>query len=140
MRLLFFVCVSTLTLLGLAAAEARAQPKEVKVIKKWNGSVADEALQKMAPEFITTAKGLEELWKAWKVEGKVPDVDFAKEIVVIQTTVGSKISLLAKLDDKGNLNVSGAATLDLAPGFRYVIATVSREGVKTVNKKPLAKE
>ena len=31
----------------------------------------------------------------------------------------------------------GAATSDLAPGFRYVIATVSREGVKTVNGKEL---
>jgi hypothetical protein len=32
------------------------------------------------------------------------------------------------------------ATRDLRPGFRYVIATVSREGVKTVNGKQLPKE
>jgi hypothetical protein len=32
------------------------------------------------------------------------------------------------------------ATRDLRPGFRYVIATVSRAGVKTVNGKKLPKE
>jgi hypothetical protein len=46
--------------------------------------------------------------------GPVPAVDFAKEIVIVATTGGSKLSLLPKLDDKGNLDVSGAATLDLA--------------------------
>jgi hypothetical protein len=33
-----------------------------------------------------------------------------------------------------------AATADFGPGFRYVIATVSREGVKKVNGKDLPKE
>jgi hypothetical protein len=32
------------------------------------------------------------------------------------------------------------ATRDLRPGFRYVITTVSREGVKTVNGQTLPKE
>jgi hypothetical protein len=46
----------------------------------------------------------------------------------------------AKLDDQGNLQVLGNATTDSAPGFRYVIATVPREGVKTVDGKELPKE
>jgi hypothetical protein len=44
------------------------------------------------------------------------------------------------LDDKGNLSLLSMATLDLRPGFRYVIATVSREGVKTIEGKPLPME
>jgi hypothetical protein len=55
-------------------------------------------------------------------------------------TLGSKLRLSATLDDKGNLEVLGMATSDLRPGFRYVIATVSREGIKTVNGKMLPKE
>ena len=46
----------------------------------------------------------------------------------------------AKLDDKGNLQVLGKSSSDLAPGFRYIIGTVPREGVKKVNGKDLPKE
>ena len=67
-------------------------------------------------------------------------MDFTKELVIIGTTRGSNISLSPRLDDKGNLEVLAVATADLGPGFRYVIATVSREGVKTVNKKDLPKD
>jgi hypothetical protein len=129
------------TLLGLAvltllAPPARAEKKEVKLTKEWKGSVADAALAKEAPEYIADTKSLEKLWKKWGIEGKVPQVDFKKELVILSTTVGSKLSLSAKLD-KGNLQVLGLATRDIGPGFRYVIATVSREGVKTVNGKEI---
>jgi hypothetical protein len=51
--------------------------------------------------------------------------------------VGSRLSLSAQLDEKGNLQVLGVATRDFRSGFRYVLATVSREGVKSVNGKEL---
>ena len=117
------------------AEEKAAEKKPVKLVKEWKGSVADADLAKDAPEYVADAMSLEKLWKKWGVEGKAPEVDFKKEIVIVSTTVGSRLSLSAKLDDKGNLEVLGLATRDLAPGFRYVIATVSREGVKTVNGK-----
>jgi hypothetical protein len=132
--------VAGLVLIAGFAAEARADKKPVKFTQNWKGSVADEALQKAAPECVVSAKALEKLWKDWKIEGKVPEVDFTKEIVVVGTTSGGKLNLSASLDDNGNLDVLGMATLDLVPGFRYVIATVPREGVKTVNKKDLPKE
>lgn len=126
--------------LGLGTARA-ADAKAVKFSKQWKGSVDDEALQKVGPEVIANAKTLAELWKAWKVEGKAPKVDFDKEIVIVQTAGGSRINVGdARLDEKGNLQVLGMATLDLAPGFRYVIGTISRDGVKSVNGKELPKD
>jgi hypothetical protein len=86
---------------------------------------------------VADAKALEKLWKKWGVEGKVPEVDFKKEIVIVSTTAGGRLTLSARLDDKGNLEVLGLATRDFKPGFRYVLATVSREGVKTVNGKEM---
>src|SRR5262249_32775089 len=71
---------------------------------------------------------------------KPPKLDFSKEIVILGTTRGSKLNLSAQLDDTGNLHVLGFGTSDLVPGFRYVLATVSREGIKAVNKKPLPSE
>jgi hypothetical protein len=128
-------CVCGLVLAALFATEAHAQKKAVPLTKQWKGSVEDEKLQKGAPEFITNDKALEKLWKSWKVEGKVPMVDFKKEIVVVGTGGGSKLNLSASLDENGDLTVLGATTLDFVPGFRYVIATLNREGVKSVNKK-----
>jgi len=124
----------------LFTSDALAQKNAVKPIKEWTGSVEDEKLAKGAPESITSAKGLEKLWKAWKLPDKAPEVNFTKEIVILTTTEGSKLKLFAALDEKGNLRVGGLGTRDLRPGFRYVIATVSKEGVKTVNGKELPKE
>jgi len=132
--------LTALALLAAVASDAHAQPKDVKFTNTWKGSVEDANLQKGAPEVITSAKGLEKLWKDWNIADKMPKIDFAKEIVVLGTTSGSLLNLSARLDDKGNLQVLGMATLDLRPGFRYVIATVPSEGVKTVNKKNLPKD
>jgi hypothetical protein len=126
-----------LALVALLAAPALAGKTAVKTTKEWAGSVADAELSKDAPAYVADAKALEKLWKKWGVEGKVPEVDFKKEIVIVSTTSGSKLTLRPALDDKGNLEVLGLATRDLVPGFRYVIATVNREGVKAVNGKEI---
>ena|ERR1043166_3660642 len=123
----------------IALADAAAQDgKKVEIKEKWNGSVEDEKAPK--PECITSAKGLAEVWKAWKAAGDVPKVDFDKNLVVAVYSSGSKLNIAgAKLDDKGNLEVIGFGTRDLGPGFRYVLGVVSREGIKTVNKKEIPK-
>ena len=139
-RLSLLVGVAALAAVVLFTSDALAQKTAVKPSKEWTGSVDDEALEKDAPACVTSAKGLEKLWKAWKIADKVPEVDFAKEVVILSTTRGSKLRLAAALDEKGNLMVGGLGTQDLAPGFRFVIATVSKEGVKTVNGKELPKE
>jgi hypothetical protein len=120
---------------------ARAEKKMIAVTKEFTGSVADEALAKDAPAVVTSAKGLEKLWKDWKIADKMPEVDFTKDLVFVSTTRGSRIKVSLSLDtDKGDLQVLGIATRDLAPGFRYVIQVAPKEGVKTVNGKELPKE
>lgn len=120
----------------IAPSSALAQKKKVEITKTWKGSVDDEKAKK--PEAVTSAKGLEAIWKEWKVKGDVPTVDFAKNLVVGVYSVGSGLNIAgATLDDKGNLNVIGFGTSDIRPGFRYVLGVVSKDGVKTVNKKPL---
>jgi hypothetical protein len=124
------------TVVPLQAGPAKGTP--VKPLKQWSGSVEDLALLKGAPEVILTAQELDKLWQAWKVEGSTPKVDFAKEILLVITTRGSILRFAATLSDTGDLKVMGVATKDLRPGFRYVIASVSRKGVNTVNGKELA--
>jgi hypothetical protein len=124
---------------ALVAPQAEAQKKKVEITRKWSGSVEDEKAIK--PEAIVSAKGLDAVWKAWKIAGDVPQVDFSKDLVVAVYSVGSKLNLAgASLDDNGNLTVLGFGSRDIRPGFRYVLGVVSREGIKTVNKKELPKE
>src|SRR2546428_7849376 len=119
----FATCLgaSALVIGALANPCAFAQ-KKMDVAKLASGSVANEELRKDAPEVITSAKGLAKVWNAWRIEGKMPKVDFDKVLVVAVYSAGSKLNLAgATLDEKGNLQVLGMGTLDLAPGFRYVL-------------------
>src|SRR5262245_26899242 len=138
----FLSCIALAGLVcALANPTAWAQKKKLDVGKVASGSVADEELRKDAPEVITSAKGLAKVWNLWKIEGKMPKIDFDKVLVVAVYGAGSKLNLAgATLDEKGNLQVLGMGTLDLAPGFRYALGTVSKEGVKTVNGKKLPAE
>lgn len=127
--------------LGVAATVAVAAPTPLKATNTWMGSIDDEKLARQKPGngVITNAKDFEKLVKAWKVAEKVPEVNFEKEIVLVGTTEGSKLKLSAEVDDKGDLKAVGVATSDLRPGFRYVIISLPKEGVKTINGKPLSK-
>jgi hypothetical protein len=126
------------SLASLVGTADGAEKKPIKPTKTWTGAVADETLLKGQPTVIVNAKDLEKLWKAWGIKDEMPKVDFDKEIVVVATTSGSRINMSCVLDGE-NLQVLGIATRDLVPGFRYVIATVPREGIKKVDGKDLPK-
>ena len=115
-----------------------AEKEPVTPCREWSGSIDDPTIVSAAPEIIVSAKEFEALWLAWKLPGPVPEVDFSSNLVAVQTTQGSRLQLSAVLEDNGNLKVLGLATRDLHPGFRYVLAVLSRKGVKTVNGKELA--
>jgi hypothetical protein len=133
--------LSLAAVVSLAAGVAMAAPTPLKATNTWMGSIDDEKLAKEMPEngVITNAKDFENLVKAWKVAEKVPEVNFDKEIVLVARTAGSRLTLKASLDEKGDLKALGIATRDLRPGFRFVIISVPKEGVKTVNGKELPK-
>jgi hypothetical protein len=112
----------------------------VRPTREWSGSVADETLERAAPAYIVNTRALVNLWREWNIAGPVPSVDFSRELIVLTTTRGSQLRLILSVDENGNLEVGGLATRDLRPGFRYVIATVSRVGIKTVNGKGLSQQ
>lgn len=121
---------------ALLTPAAHADRKRLEPVKTWNGSREQEPPQP-GQGCISDAKALAKLWADWKIADPLPEVDFSKELVVFATTVGSRINLMATLDEKGELSIGGMATRDLRPGFRYVIATVPRAGVLTCNGQPV---
>lgn len=140
MRLILCGLVAALAILEMQANGAPAEKKTVKPLSEWFGSVADEKLEKTAPQVVVSEKAWAELWKQWQAKGEAPEVDFTKHFVLVVTTRGSRLMLSARLDDDGNLDPLAIATRDLRPGFRYILAVFPREGVKKVDGKELPKE
>lgn len=117
-----------------------AEDKTIEPSQTWKGSIDDETLRAKAPAVITSQEAWDAVWADWKIEGKAPKVDFAKEFVVVQTTSGSRLTLTARLTEAGDLKAFAFGTRDFRPGFRYVLGSFSREGVKTINGEPLEAE
>jgi hypothetical protein len=136
-KMIFLATLAILMVVSYPLEGVPAERQPVTPVKEWTGSIDDPIIVSAAPEIIFSAKEFEALWLAWKLPGPVPEVDFSSYLVAVQTTQGSRLRLSAVLEDNGNLMVLGLATLDLRPGFRYVIAVLSRNGVKTVNGKEL---
>lgn len=138
LKAVFVVVLAILTAVILPLHSFSSGQETVTPLREWSGSVDDTTLLKSAPEFILSAREFESLWVSWKLPGPPPEVDFSSNLVAVQTTQGSKLRLSASLDDRGNLTVVGLATRDLHPGFRYVLAVLSRKGVQTFNGKALS--
>ncbi len=121
----------------LAFVSANAENKTVKPIKSWNGSLDDAKLSKLAPttNYINTAKEFDKLWEGWKLGKEKPKIDFTKQLVVLGTTSGGRGNLRITISEKGDLKVLFFGTRDFRPGFRYEIAIISAEGIKSINGK-----
>ena len=132
-----FLCVIGFVMIALVSTANAQDRKPLETLKEWRGDNPNEGLAKDSPKFITNAKDLEKLWKAWDIKEKLPEIDFAKEILLVETTRGSRLNLKATLDEKGDLQPLGLATRDLRDGFRYVMITVNKAGVKTIAGKAI---
>ncbi|VTR97381.1 Uncharacterized protein OS=Pirellula staleyi (strain ATCC 27377 / DSM 6068 / ICPB 4128) GN=Psta_1268 PE=4 SV=1 [Gemmata massiliana] len=117
-----------------------AEPRKEKPTVELAGDIKDEALQKEAPAdgVIISEKGWEKLVKAWGIKD-APKVDFTKELLVVGTWRGSTFNITPTVKD-GDLTVSAFGTKDLREGFRWKIASVKCDGIKSVKGKELPKE
>ena len=132
---------SLLVITMFAAVTAADDKKDTpKLTVDLSGSIDDAELMKKAPpqNVVVSEKGWEALAKAWNLKDP-PKVDFTKEVLVVETTQGGKLTM-NPVTQAGDLKVVAISTRDLRPGFRYAIKSFSKDGVKTVNGKELPKE
>jgi len=105
------------------------------------GKIADASLEKLAPKsgFITDAQIFAKLWKGWRPDEAVPEIDFSKDLVIVGLADGPNLVMFQpKLQEDGDLTFVVASTRMAGPGFGYRLVKVSREGVQLVNGKPIA--
>ena len=115
--------------------------KTVKVERKFTGTI-DKKLKGKIPagDFVSTEKAFKELWKDWGQKGKIPKVDFTKEMVIITTKNSADPNHVRHnimLNEKGVLSCLGMSTLK---GFRpanslnFTFLIIKRDGIQSVLK------
>ena len=119
------------TALALALLPARAPAQEavrVPILQEWKGAVQTSAPRGLAPRklFIADQPSWNALWTAWRPNEPVPKVDFARELILVETAPGRNASLAMswRMDLLGNLTATQDFTSDDATGFVYVIQKV----------------
>lgn len=137
---LLTACVLVAMLVALHGADAQEGNKPIKPAQRWTGKIGDKKLAAKAPKngVIAEKKAFEDLWKAWRGEEKLPEVDFGKQIVFVHTAGGPNVpSSNYTLDAEGNLKSNTLSTLIGGAGFGYSIDALNKEGIKTYQGKKI---
>lgn len=106
----------------------------------WGGVVADERLKGLAEGRSAIVDGDEfaELWKGWREDEPIPQIDFNKELVLVAVADGpNRVAMTPRMGEGGDLKTDAVATLIGGPGFGYQLVRVSRDGIKTINGKAI---
>jgi len=112
--------------------------REIKPLKQWSGRL-ERSLWRNHPakNVLTSQAELDKLWAAWRLPQDKPAVDFQTQLLLVATCTCSIISVSSRLDDAGNLTLGVTITKDLAEDAAYIIALLPRQGIRTVEGKPL---
>lgn len=108
-----------------------SQRHEVKPLQTWTGSI-DDRRDSDVQDVIIERAAWENLWKRWKFTQNLPNIDWSKTFVIVQTSQASRIQVSVTVDDAGHANLVALETRDLRPGFRYVIQVLPRDGIKRI--------
>ena len=125
-------------LICTSAYLALAESNAIKPLKEWRGRI-DNAGSRLAPArgYFINQSELAKLWAAWRIAEPCPKVDFKTQLVLVRTCPCSHISIAPLLDDKGNLHVQVTITKDLREDTGYILVLIPRQGIRTVEGKPL---
>lgn len=117
------------------ATASDLKPIEEKASVDLSGTIKDEVLQNEMPAngVITSQEQWDKIVKVWGIKD-APRVDFTRNILVLGTSRGTSFELLPTVTN-GDLTITSRGTKDIAPGFRWRVKSLPREGIKTVQGK-----
>ncbi|MGF1582325.1 MAG: hypothetical protein ACFCD0_23620 [Gemmataceae bacterium] len=124
--------------------KAGNNPATAKVIRptsRWSGRIPVDLANK-SYALVTGRKSWAALWKTFKQPGEVPAVDFSKLLILVGTTDGNFVDLTSALYRDGDLRITIRSSFQFDAGKKkeggaFVIIAVPRDGVKTVDGKPI---
>lgn len=115
--------------------------EEIKPDQKVTGKIAAAALKSVSPKdgIITDTIAWRKLWAAWCPTKPIPNVEFQKQIVLVETVDGPNNMFVNQLmlNEKLELRYDVASTRIDGPGFAYLIMVVPKTGIRKINGKPV---
>jgi RNA polymerase sigma factor (sigma-70 family) len=125
----------------LIEAPGGATPAAGRATKEWAGRLADGELEKEMPVdgFITTKEDFAKLWGAWMGKEKLPEINFDKELVLVATFSKGRVFEILLIVGKGDAKAVVGRKAEEVQGFTFLIAVFNREGIKTIDGKPIKK-
>jgi len=143
-----YALVALVLVLNLCAQQARLPGAEKLTPNSIvSGKVAHDSLRKLAPPsgLITDAATLNALCHAWLSDGQERheigrNVDFKTELVLVGTVPGpNRVIMHPELHKNGDVRFVVAGTKIGGPGFGFLLMSIDRKGVKSINGTPLNK-
>jgi hypothetical protein len=107
------------------------------VVKQWRGTLPIDRAP-MRVSHVTDAVTLGKLWKSWEVAYPLPNVDFSRQIVLAAMARSGLVMFMGPvIDADGDLKKNVVATPDAPNYWSWAISVVERDGVVSVDGKPL---
>lgn len=131
---LLILCVGT-----VSESRARAEDKKVEPVKVWAGLLDEKKLTELAPAkgYVTSEAALKKVWETWRPGEKLPEVDFTKQVVLVNLCGMYPPKYELKVTAEGDLKVVVIPLVPPRRGYGYGIAVVERSGLKTINGKAI---
>jgi hypothetical protein len=127
---------------ALCVCAARAEDKQVTVVRSWRGILDEKKLTEVAPAkgYLTSQAEWEKVWKAWRKDERLPEVDFKKHLVLVDLGGRYPVGHEVRVTDEGDLKVQLLAGVPGKPGYGYGIAVIERKGIKTIKGKAIKQD
>jgi hypothetical protein len=118
--------------------------KPIEPTAEWGANTSiseDDKVLAPADLHIGDEKEWAKLWASWRGRQtkNPPQVNFKEQLVIVATSRHDISGLSLNLDDKGNLTVRVAKTVEdtfgkgSGEGWHYRLAVIPREGIKTID-------
>lgn len=139
---LALVAIFNLTSLRSAGLSTLTAQGNIPLKRTWSGKNISLDLQPAAPPslYIADQTSWEKIWQVWRGVEPLPQVDFARELIVFCTTISpNNCAINLSLDEQGNLKITSETTLigSDAKTFNYQIGLIDRARIKSIEGKPV---
>lgn len=110
---------------------------DVEKLREYTGKISNTFLQQKRPKngVISNQKDWESLWKTWRPNRALEPVDFATQMVIVETTNGPNTLLPGGLflSSRGDLKFELSKSRKTGDGFGYLLMVVTKKGIVSVN-------
>ena len=140
----FIALIAALNLIPInAGSTSKPAQRDVRVKQTWSGKNISPDLLAAAPAslYIADQTSWSKLWQAWRGSEPLPQVDFARELIVFCTTnTPNTCGIDLSLDSQSDLTITSVSTLigSEAKTFNYQLGLIERAAIKSIGGKLIA--